>query len=483
MTQAQDLSTAISDFVKGCKADGLWDSIEHCHVLAAWDGLDGIKIPIKGSAGSFLSFVAADYDRTTGLNSDSTIKTIETGFYSAPGKQDNFHVAAYINSGSSLTSRWLITQSTSSATSFGAYRGRSGWEISGSSAGRKFGPAFSSPGLLASSRDNSASFDYELFDDSGTITSNSNAWTYAQEFDMFLDTAECRSPFYSLGSALDLEKYRQRIEALINGIEYATNPDANAVSYIQAVEAADGQPLEFGVAAAINGLVKRLKDDALWTAIEHCALLAGPRTLDGILTPLKGTGPSMPAGSEFVESDYSRKLGLQGSATGVQPYLLTGVASTQLQQDNNHASVYISEFGTHTPSGFQIIFRAANSSIQHGFNIAMGSTPADSTLKSRNFTTNGYTSPVGFVTSGPTLVCNTRNTASSFSSYAHNASATTNISSTAMSSDVYEVFGPGNSNNFDGKLAFYSLGTYMGDMPLLDYRVKNYLAQVANAIA
>ena len=125
MTQAQDLSTAISDFVKGCKADGLWDSIEHCHVLAAWDGLDGIKIPIKGSAGTFLSFVAADYDRTTGLNSDSTVKTIETGFYSAPGKQDNFHVAAYINSGSTNSSRWLITQSTSSATSFGSYRGRS----------------------------------------------------------------------------------------------------------------------------------------------------------------------------------------------------------------------------------------------------------------------------------------------------------------------------------------------------------------------
>jgi hypothetical protein len=483
MTQAQDLSTAISDFVKGCKTDGLWDSIEHCHVLAAWDGLNAIQIPIKGNAGSFLNFVATDYDRTTGLNSDSTLKTIETGFYSAPGKQDNFHFAAYINSESQSTSRWLITQSTSSATSFGAYRGRSGWEISGSSAGKKFGPAFSSPGLLASSRDNSASFDYELFDDSGTITSNSNAWTYAQEFDMFLDTYLCRSPFYSLGSALDLQKYRQRIEALINGIEYATNPDLNAVAYIQAVEAADGQSLEFGVAAAIDGLVKRLKADALWTAIEHCALLAGPRTLNGILTPLKGTGPSMAAGSEFVESDYSRKLGLQGSATGVQPYLLTGVASTQIQQDNNHASVYISEFGTHNPNSFQIIFRASNSSIQHGFNFAMGATPADSELKSRNFTSGAYTGPAGFVTFGPTLLCNTRNTASSFSTYAHDASATTNNASTAMPYDVYQLFGPGSVNNFDGKLAFYSLGTYMGDMPLLDYRIKNYLAQVANAIA
>jgi hypothetical protein len=52
-----------------------------------------------------------------------------------------------------------------------------------------------------------------------------------------------------------------------------------------------------------------------------------------------------------------------------------------------------------------------------------------------------------------------------------------------MTSSAYKAFGNGTSNNFDGKAAFYSLGTYMGDMPLLDYRIKNYLAQVANAIA
>ena len=96
----------------------------------------------------------------------------------------------------------------------------------------------------------------------------------------------------------------------------ATGPytvtDANAIAYIAAVEAADGQELESGVRQAIDQFVIGCKADGIWSAIKASCLLAGARTLTGALVPLVGTAPT---NINFVSGDYNRKTGLVGNGS------------------------------------------------------------------------------------------------------------------------------------------------------------------------
>lgn len=114
--------------------------------------------------------------------------------------------------------------------------------------------------------------------------------------------------------------------------------DADAKNYILAVEQADGQRLETGVLAAINNFVVGCKTDGLWTALESCLLLAGPRTLNGILVPLRGPAPT---NQNFVSGDYVRKTGLIGNGSTKQ--IDSNYLHTAAPQNDRHLSVYVSQ--------------------------------------------------------------------------------------------------------------------------------------------
>lgn len=111
-----------------------------------------------------------------------------------------------------------------------------------------------------------------------------------------------------------------------------TEPEA--VSYVAAVEAADGQELEFGVAKAINDFVLGCKNDGIWDAIKACCILAGARTLGGALKPLKGVAPT---NNNFVSADYNRKTGLKGN--GGTKYLNSNRANNANPQLSAHRVV------------------------------------------------------------------------------------------------------------------------------------------------
>jgi hypothetical protein len=119
----------------------------------------------------------------------------------------------------------------------------------------------------------------------------------------------------------------------------ATDPDAQA--YLQAVEAADGQALEFEVARAIDNFVLGCKADGIWAAIKASCILAGARTLAGALVPLVGTAPT---NFNFDSGDYNRKIGLVGD--GSTKYLDSNRAGNADPQDNKHLSVFVSAAGT-----------------------------------------------------------------------------------------------------------------------------------------
>ena len=111
--------------------------------------------------------------------------------------------------------------------------------------------------------------------------------------------------------------------------------DADALAYITAVEAADGQSLESATQQAINAFVKGCKTDGIWNAIKASCILAGARTLSGALVPLRGTAPT---NFNFVSGDYNRKTGLGGN--GATKYLNSNRNNNADPQDSKHLSVW-----------------------------------------------------------------------------------------------------------------------------------------------
>ena len=131
-----------------------------------------------------------------------------------------------------------------------------------------------------------------------------------------------------------------------------TPVDADARAYVSAVKAADGQSLENNVAKAIDTFVLGCKSDGIWTAITHCALLAGPRTIAGCCVALKGTSPTSNA---FVTADYDRETGLKGSLANTK-FLNTNVNNNTFTQDNFHLCVWATQAMT---ANLQVFYMGA----------------------------------------------------------------------------------------------------------------------------
>ena len=128
--------------------------------------------------------------------------------------------------------------------------------------------------------------------------------------------------------------------------------DEDAITYIDAVESADGESLELDVRVAINNFVSGCKTDGIWDAIKASCILAGARTLNGALVPLVGPAPT---NFNFVSADYDRVTGLV--TDGATKYLDTNFAGDEVPQNSAHLSGYRTE-GT----AFSIYNRLANGS-------------------------------------------------------------------------------------------------------------------------
>lgn len=118
------------------------------------------------------------------------------------------------------------------------------------------------------------------------------------------------------------------------GYEY----DLDASRYITNIEIADGQVLERSTKKAINRFIVGCKIDNIWNSIHSSCILAGARTLNGALTPLKGPNLSNNA---FISSDYSRSTGLKGN--GTTKYLNTNYYFSSDQSEDIHAGVVFTE--------------------------------------------------------------------------------------------------------------------------------------------
>lgn len=241
-----------------------------------------------------------------------------------------------------------------------------------------------------------------------------------------------------------------------------TGGDPDALRYIAAVQAADGQPLEAGVRKAINDFIVGCKRDNIWSAIKASCILAGARTLAGALTPLVGAAPT---NFNFVSIDYDRKTGLLGN--GSSKYLNSNRNANADPQDNFHMSVAVSA------SGSGISMGAGSASI--------GSTQfSGSDIRCRS--SSAFTRTLQSTDSG--LRAMRRTSSAEFISRALGSDQThTNASQTPFNGDIF-VFarnssGVGFFTNM--RCYWYSIGESL-NLALLDARVTGLYSAIGAAI-
>jgi hypothetical protein len=250
--------------------------------------------------------------------------------------------------------------------------------------------------------------------------------------------------------------------------------DPDALAYIAAVEAADDQALEEGVATAFTEFITGCKSDGIWSAIKASCILAGARTLSGALVPLVGTAPT---NNNFVSADYNRETGLKGN--GTTKYLDSNRSADSDPQNDSHISVWQSA----ASGGIRNLiacYRTTSSPVVYS-GLATNGTPYYPRL-------NNSTASMGNQANGNTLGLfgATRSSSSNYQCKSGTGSVTTlNITSSAPPALNYYVFA-GNSDGsliyfHAGRLSFYSIGEDI-DLTALNSRVSTLMTDLAAAI-
>lgn len=253
--------------------------------------------------------------------------------------------------------------------------------------------------------------------------------------------------------------------------------DADALAYIRAVEAADGQALESGVVSAINTFVAGLKTDNVWADIEAACILAGARTVAGALTPLKGAAPT---NYNFVSSDYLRFGGLRGDAS--TKYLDSNRANDAAgTQDDFHMCAFNSTILLN--AGRETIMGCALHGASGG---SYFNSPVGAGAGTRGFVacrTGAVNTGTGITTYSRFMGVN-RSASGSFDHVGEQTSATISTASQAPAAGNIYILATNNSGSaaqHDGnvRLMFYSIGTAT-DLTLIRDRVSTLVDQIRN---
>lgn len=237
--------------------------------------------------------------------------------------------------------------------------------------------------------------------------------------------------------------------------------DADAIAYVAAVEAADGQKLEKGVALAYESFITGCKSDGIWDAIKASCILAGARTLTGALVPLKGSAPTN--NGPFVSGDYNRETGLVGN--GSTKYLDSNRAGNADPQNSFHTAVYLSTIS----DAFVAAAGPSGSGVM---------TLATTGARNRSGTAVFFSSTA----TAPTLVGHSRADASTVSVIANGTVASGAVASNTPSSGNIllpgYIYVPLYSSN---RIAFYSIGESLA-LADLDARVSALITAIGAAI-
>jgi hypothetical protein len=211
----------IDQFVRGCKADGIWTAIKASCILSGARTLSGALVPLVGTAPTNIGglFVAGDFNRKTGLKGDGVSKALNTNRSRSADPINSFHCSVYSTTTIDNAVFGVSTNSQSdqllavSATTGPAIRGRSvsiNFRVTGF-----IGASNTASELTArSSRVNltNTGAAYGAFADSNAY------WVFARNLGSNVSGGSpslARLAFYSIGESLDLALLDARISTLI----------------------------------------------------------------------------------------------------------------------------------------------------------------------------------------------------------------------------------------------------------------------------
>lgn len=225
-----EIQAAVDAFVRGCKADGIWDAIKASCIMCGARTISGALVPLTGSAPTPFNFASGDYSRTTGLVGDGSTKYLDSNrANNTDGKDDN-HNAVFVSASGSTAVVYIAAGSASGqengsnnlgVTDAVFCRNRSALPVTG------LGSA-SSTGVLAVSRSSSSEISTRTGGTTLTSLLASQA-PLAEEVTVFARRSgatvgfysDARLAFYSIGSSLDLAALDNRVSTLVAAIAAA----------------------------------------------------------------------------------------------------------------------------------------------------------------------------------------------------------------------------------------------------------------------
>ena len=232
----EGVKVAYADFITGCKADGIWNSIKASCILAGARTLNGALVPLVGSAPTNVGpFIGSDYDRKTGLLGNGSKYLNANRADNADGQTDS-HRSVYVTTpatGGFGAYIGLVYTSPSFSLSF-ILRDGSGNQLyiqERDSAGSfTISGAQNATGFIGGSRANSVWYNARV---NGSTTQNFNIpstpvpggtnFVFSRSFNGTPDSTvnAGRISFYSIGSALDLSLLDSRVSTLMTDLAAA----------------------------------------------------------------------------------------------------------------------------------------------------------------------------------------------------------------------------------------------------------------------
>lgn len=471
---------AINAFVIGCKKDGNWNAIKAACIMSGARTLTGALVPLKGTAPTNNNFVSGDYDRLGGLIGNGVTKYLATNYAYPSGLQNNCHAAVWEGGTSTGTGAYLgAIADDNSGTFINQLKASRHYNSSTST----FSPTtFGTTGFQGVARAASGSYLYRSAAGGTQTASIASAVITYPSFHIYRrnkttadSPSNARLAFYSIGENLDLVKLESRLTTLMAAYRAAIT-DADALTYIAAVEAADGQALEAGVKTAINSFIVGCKEDGNWDSIKASCILAGARTLTGALVPLKGTAPT---NNNFVSGDYDRETGLVGN--GSTKYLNSNRNNNTDPQDFKHEAVYATTRNTEDAGRLYIgaVTVGAGGDTQV---FSSNTTPLKLSSRVNNTAT---TTSAGNLHAANGFFGASRNNSTTYILRGSGTNETLTVTSATPENLNYFVFcrnlGGVADSYADGRVAFYSLGENL-DLAKLDTRVATLITDYGAAI-
>ncbi len=222
------VAQAIDAFVIGCKADGVWDAIAHCALLAGPRTIAGLSVPLKGTAPTSNVFTTADLNRKTGLKGDtSNTKFLNTNVNHNTFSQDNFHMSVWATEPMAASSQQRYmgagSNGTGASTIF-AIGGALQMQNQSSSSQSPGASTDQTTGLIGSTRSLSNTFTMRWGASSGGAGTRNSQTPHNGNVHVFRDSAvaslftEARLAWYSLGTNIDFALLRTRLTTYFSDI-------------------------------------------------------------------------------------------------------------------------------------------------------------------------------------------------------------------------------------------------------------------------